>query len=121
VSSVLLAVTVLVWIHVRTDLHRSRAWIAIAQGQLRQAQADLAQARSDRAALLIRRTLRPMARELPAILRRIPAARVPQEMIATADTWRIVRQQPPDATGPEEMVFPRTRVEERIDAARLGG
>jgi hypothetical protein len=102
-------------------LHRSRAWIAIAQGQLRQVQEERAQAQSDRAALLIRRTLRPMASELPAILRRIPATRVPREMIATADTWRIVRQQQPGAAGPEEIVFPRTRVEERIDAAQLDG
>ena len=121
VSSVLLAVTVLVWAQVRTDLRRSHVWIDLAQGQLRQVQEELAHARSDRAALLIRLHVRPMAAELPAILQSIPAAPVPQQMIATADAWRIVRQQEPGATGPEEIVFPRTRAEERIDAVQLDG
>ena len=62
-----------------------------------------------------------MAAELPAILRKIPAALPPQQIMATTDTWRIVRQQKPGATGPEEIVFPRTPTEERIDAAPMDG
>ena len=121
VSGVLLAVTVLVCAQVRTDLRRSRFWIALAQGQLQQAQDELARARSDRAALLMRRRLHPMAAELPAILRQMPAARAPQQILATADAWRIMRQQEPGATGPEEVIFPRTQTEERIDAAHMDG
>ena len=66
VSGAMLAVTVLVCAQVRTDLRRSRFWIALAQGQLQQAQDELARARSDRAVLLMRRRLHPMAAELPA-------------------------------------------------------
>jgi hypothetical protein len=121
VSGVLLAVTVLVCAQVRTDLRRSRFWIAMMQGQLQQVKDDLARARSDRAALLMRRYLHPMAAELPAILRKIPPVPSPQQIIATADTWRIVRQQEPGATGPEEIVFPRTQAEEHIDAAHMDG
>jgi hypothetical protein len=121
VSGVMLAVTVLVCAQVRTDLQRSRFWIEMAQGQLRQVQEDLAHARSDRAALLIHPHVRPMAAELPAILRKIPAAQTPQQIIATVDAWRIVRQPEQGATGPEEVVFPRTQAEEHIDAAHIGG
>ncbi len=121
VSGVLLAVTVLVYAQVRKDLRRSQFWIEMAQGQLRQVQGELAHARSNRAALLMSRHVRPMAAELPAILRKIPAARAPRQIIATADAWRIVRQQEPGATGPEEVVFPRTRAEEHVDAAHMDG
>jgi hypothetical protein len=120
VSGVMLAVTVLVCVQVRTELRRSRFWIEMAQGQLRQVQEELAHARSDRAALLIRRSLRPMAAELPAILRMMPAARAPQQIIATADAWRIVRQTEPGTMDREEVIFSRTRGEERVDAAHLG-
>ncbi len=121
VSGVLLAVTMLVCAQVRTDLRRSRCWIALAQGQLRQVQAELINARSDRAALLLRQHLHPMAAELPAILRKIPAVLPPQQIIATTDTWRIVRQQEPGETGPAEIIVPRTGTEERIDAAHMDG
>lgn len=121
VSGVTLAVTVLVYAQIRTDLRRSQFWIAMAQGQLRQAQEELARARSDRAALLIRQHLRPMAAELPAILRRIPEGRAPEQIIATADTWRIVRRKEPDTGGPEDVIVPRTQAEERVDATHLDG
>lgn len=123
VSGVTLAVTVLMCAQVRTDLRRSRFWIEMAQGQLRQAQEELARARSDRAALLIRRHLRPMAAELPAILRMIPEGRAPQQIIATADAWRIVRQQESGASGPEDVIVSRTGTgtEEHVDAAHVGG
>lgn len=121
VSGVALAVMVLVCAQVRTDLRRSRFWIDMAQGQLQQAQEELALARSDRAALLIRRRLRPMAAELPAILRTIPAGQPPQHIIATADAWRIVRQQESSASGPEDVIVSRTGAEEQVDAAHMGG
>lgn len=121
VSGVMLAVTVLVCAQVQTDLRRSQFWIAMAQGQLRQAQEELARARSDRAALLIRQHLRPMATELPAILRTIPEGRTPEQIIATADTWRIVRRKEPDMSGPQDVIVPRPRGKERVDAAHLAG
>ena len=121
VSGVMLAVTVLVCAQVRTDLRRSRLSIEMVQGQLRQVQCELAHARSDRAALLIAWNVRPMVAELPAILRKLPAALPTRQIIATADAWRIVRQKKTGATGPEDVVFPRTRAEERIDAAHMGG
>jgi hypothetical protein len=93
----------------------------MAQGQLRQAQEELARARSDRAALLIRQHLRPMAAELPAIVRKIPEGRAPAQIIATADTWRIVRRKEPDTSGPEDVIVPRTPAEERVDVAHLDG
>ena len=41
-----------------------------------------------------------MAAELPAILRTDAGGRAPQQIIATADAWRIVRQQETGASGP---------------------
>lgn len=120
VSGVLLAVTVLVCVQVRTDLRRSRFWIEMAQGQLQQAQRDLARARSDRATVLMMRNRRSMAAELPMILRKMPAAVPTRQIIATTDVWRIVPQQETGAGDAEDIVFPRTPAEEQSDAAHVG-
>ena len=120
VSGVLLAVTALVYVQVRTDLRRSQLWIELAHGQLQQAQRDLARARSDRAAVLMMRNRRSMAAELPMILRKMPAAVPMRQIIATTDVWRIMFQQETGAEDAEDIVFPRTPAEEQSDAAHVG-
>lgn len=120
VSGVLLAVSALVYVQVRTDLRRSQFWIELAQGQLQQARRDLARARSDRAAVLMMRNRRSMAAELPMILRKMPAAVPTRQIIATTDVWRIMFQQETGAEDAEDIVFPRTPAEEQSDAAHMG-
>jgi type II secretory pathway pseudopilin PulG len=120
VSSIMLMVTLLVWTQGRTDLQRNQSWIEMAQGQLRQVQGEVARAQSDRTATLITRNRRTMAAELPVILRKIPTDVPTQQIIATADVWRIVHQKTSGTTGTEDLVFPRPSVGEQSDAAYLG-
>lgn len=119
-SGALLAVTVFVYVQVRTDLRRSQLWIELGHEQLQQAQRDLARARSDRAAVLMMRNRRSMAAELPMILRTMPAAVPTRQIIATTDVWRIVSQKETGAEDAEDIVFPRTPAEEQSDAAHVG-
>jgi hypothetical protein len=119
VSGVMLAVTVLVCAQVRTDLRRSRLSLEMAQGQLQRVQRELAHARSDRAALLIARTVRPMAVELPMILRQIPPTPPTRHIVATADTWRVLRGVTTDGAVTEDLLFPRATAGAGPDHGRV--